>query len=134
MRYFAFPYGQHENLSADAFRVAVDAGYDGVCSAYGGYNFPGDDPFHIRRIHADPELIRLKNWLTVDPRKLEMQNDFDPGDYRADSEHDSRKGRERKDTWSKPIESHRAHRDRERKIGRKRYPLISPIRLVCSVA
>jgi peptidoglycan/xylan/chitin deacetylase (PgdA/CDA1 family) len=92
VRYFAFPYGRHENLSAAAFRVAYHAGYEGVCSAYGGYNFPGDDPFHLRRIHADPEFIRLKNWLTIDPRKLQMQRDFDPGDYRADSENVSRKG------------------------------------------
>ena len=53
MRYFAFPYGLHQNLSVDAFRLAREAGYRGVCSAYGGYNFPGDDPFHIQRFHAD---------------------------------------------------------------------------------
>lgn len=81
VRYFAFPYGQHRNLSTEAFGVALDAGYDGVCSAYGGYNFPGDDAFHLRRIHADPEMVRLKNWLTVDPRKMRNQRDFEPGDY-----------------------------------------------------
>jgi peptidoglycan/xylan/chitin deacetylase (PgdA/CDA1 family) len=94
VRFFAFPYGRHANLSQAAFRVAYDAGYEGVCSAYGGYNFPGDDPYHLRRIHADPEFIRFKNWMTVDPRKLEMQRDFDPGDYRAGSENCSRKGAE----------------------------------------
>ena len=82
VRYFAFPYGLPENLSARAFRVAYSAGYEGVCSAYGGYNFPGDDPFHLRRIHADPEMIRFKNWMTIDSRKLRKQRDFDPGDYR----------------------------------------------------
>jgi peptidoglycan/xylan/chitin deacetylase (PgdA/CDA1 family) len=76
VRYFAFPYGQHCNLSSEAFAVARDAGYEGVCSAYGGYNFPGDDPFHLRRIHADPEMVRLRNWLTIDPRKLRNQSDF----------------------------------------------------------
>jgi peptidoglycan/xylan/chitin deacetylase (PgdA/CDA1 family) len=81
IRFFAFPYGQHANLSTAAFRVAYEAGYAGVCSAYGGYNFPGNDPFHLRRIHADPELIRLKNWLTIDPRKLKNHQDFDPGNY-----------------------------------------------------
>ena len=80
--YFAFPYGQHKNLSREAFRIAYEAGYEGVCSAYGGYNFPGDDPFHLRRFHADPEMIRFKNWLTVDARKLRRHRDFDPGDYR----------------------------------------------------
>jgi peptidoglycan/xylan/chitin deacetylase (PgdA/CDA1 family) len=76
VRYLAFPYGQRGNLSTEAFEVAREAGYDGVCSAYGGYNFPGDDAFHLRRIHADPELVRLKNWLTVDPRKVRNQRDF----------------------------------------------------------
>jgi peptidoglycan/xylan/chitin deacetylase (PgdA/CDA1 family) len=83
VRYFAFPYGLHANLSAAAFRVAFEAGYEGVCSAYGGYNFPGDDPFHLRRFHADPEFVRFKNWLTIDPRKLRKHDDFDAGDYRA---------------------------------------------------
>jgi peptidoglycan/xylan/chitin deacetylase (PgdA/CDA1 family) len=82
-RYFAFPYGLHENLSSDAFRVAREAGYEGVCSAYGGYNFPRDDAFHLRRFHADPEWIRFKNWLTIDPRKLRQHRDFEPGDYKS---------------------------------------------------
>ncbi len=81
VRYFAFPFGLHENLSQQAFRLAHEAGFKGVCSAYGAYNWPGDDPFHLRRIHADPEFIRMKNWLTVDARKLEVEQ-FDPGDYR----------------------------------------------------
>ena len=70
VRYFAFPYGLHENLSPEAFAVAREAGYRGVCSAYGGYNLPGVDAFHLQRIHADNDMIRFKNWLTVDPRKL----------------------------------------------------------------
>ncbi len=69
VRYFAFPYGQQANLSQVAFDYARSL-YDGACSAYGGYNFPGDDPFHIQRIAVDDELIRLKNWLTLDGRKL----------------------------------------------------------------
>jgi peptidoglycan/xylan/chitin deacetylase (PgdA/CDA1 family) len=70
VRYFAFPYGQHVNLSSAAFRLARSAGYEGVCSAYGGFNFPGDDPFHLQRIHVDDDMIRLKNWATLDPCKL----------------------------------------------------------------
>ena len=69
IRYFAFPYGLATNLSAAAFRMAKEAGYDGACSAYGGYNFPGDDAYHLQRFHGDPQTLRLKNWLTVDPRK-----------------------------------------------------------------
>jgi peptidoglycan/xylan/chitin deacetylase (PgdA/CDA1 family) len=91
VRYFAFPYGLHGNMSAAAFRVAYEAGFAGVCSAYGGYNFPGDDVFHLRRFHADPEFIRFKNWLTVDPRKVRGQSDFDPGKFRFNSSEISRK-------------------------------------------
>jgi peptidoglycan/xylan/chitin deacetylase (PgdA/CDA1 family) len=70
VRYFAFPYGQHHNLNAEAIELAQAAGYAGVCSAYGGYNFPGDDPFHLQRIPGDGSLIQLKNWMTMDRRKL----------------------------------------------------------------
>ncbi|HUG68964.1 MAG TPA: polysaccharide deacetylase family protein [Pirellulaceae bacterium] len=70
IRHFAFPYGLHENLQAAAFHIAAGAGFAGVCSAYGGYNLPGDDPFHLQRIHADPQIVRLKNWLTIDPRNI----------------------------------------------------------------
>jgi len=68
VRYFAFPYGQPANLSESAMQLAREHGLWGVCSAWGGYNVPGDDPFHLWRIHADAD-IRFKNWLTVDPRK-----------------------------------------------------------------
>jgi peptidoglycan/xylan/chitin deacetylase (PgdA/CDA1 family) len=70
IRYFAFPYGLHANLNPAAFALAEEAGYAGVCSAYGGFNFPGDDPFHLQRISADGPLIPMKNWVTLDPRKL----------------------------------------------------------------
>jgi peptidoglycan/xylan/chitin deacetylase (PgdA/CDA1 family) len=96
VRYFAFPYGQHANMSSAAFGAAYEAGYDGVCSAYGGYNFPGDDEFHLRRFHADPESFRFKNWMTVDPRKLHMQRDFDPGDFRTIADQTLR---DNKDSW-----------------------------------
>jgi peptidoglycan/xylan/chitin deacetylase (PgdA/CDA1 family) len=81
VRCFAFPYGLPQNMSTEAFRIAREAGFRAVCSAYGGYNFPGDDPFHIRRFHADPGMSRFKNWLTVDPRKLKRTCQFDPGNY-----------------------------------------------------
>jgi peptidoglycan/xylan/chitin deacetylase (PgdA/CDA1 family) len=70
VRYFAFPFGRHENLSREAFALARRAGYEAACSAYGGYNLPGDDPFHLQRIGVNADLIGLKNWLTFDPRKL----------------------------------------------------------------
>lgn len=70
VRYFAFPFGQYEHLSREAFEMADAAGYAAVCSAYGGYNFPDDDPFHLQRIPVDDSMARLKNWVTIDPRKL----------------------------------------------------------------
>jgi peptidoglycan/xylan/chitin deacetylase (PgdA/CDA1 family) len=70
IRYFAFPYGQRSNLNRAAIRLAQEAGLSGVCSAYGGYNFPGAGSFHLRRLHADPHFPRFKNWLTLDPRLL----------------------------------------------------------------
>jgi peptidoglycan/xylan/chitin deacetylase (PgdA/CDA1 family) len=78
VRYFAFPFGRRRNLSAEAFDLARRAGFEGVCSAYGGYNFPGDDAFHLRRRLVDGPLLRVKNWVTVDPfpnlRTLQSQS------------------------------------------------------------
>jgi peptidoglycan/xylan/chitin deacetylase (PgdA/CDA1 family) len=76
VRYFAFPYGHHVHMSSQAIAMARDCGFSGVCSAFGGFNFPGDDAFHMQRIHADDDLIRLKNWVTVDPRKLQETQQF----------------------------------------------------------
>jgi peptidoglycan/xylan/chitin deacetylase (PgdA/CDA1 family) len=73
VRYFAFPFGQYANLNPAAFQMAYDAGYEAVCSAYGGYNFPGDDAYHLQRIHADDDMIRIKNRATIDPRKLNVR-------------------------------------------------------------
>jgi peptidoglycan/xylan/chitin deacetylase (PgdA/CDA1 family) len=84
VRYFAFPYGMRNNLSQAGFRTAFQAGFWGVCSAYGGYNLPGDDPFHIHRIHADPRWSRFCNWMTADPNLRRRIEPFDPGDYRAE--------------------------------------------------
>lgn len=73
VRFFAFPFGHRQNLSALAFRVARRAGFAAVCSAYGGFNFPGKDAFHLQRFVVDDNLIRLKNWCGVDPRKLRIR-------------------------------------------------------------
>jgi len=79
VRYFAFPYGQPANLSEAAMQLARQHGLWGVCSAWGAYNVPGDDPFHLRRIHADAD-IRFKNWLTVDPRKTRNKSSVSRGE------------------------------------------------------
>lgn len=76
IRYFSFPYGLPENTSQLAVDVAMEYGFLGFCTAYGAWNWPQATPdrpsgaVHLRRIHADPGLERLKNWLTLDPRKL----------------------------------------------------------------
>ena len=66
--YFAFPYGQKENLDTRVFNLLLEHGFSGVCSAYGGLNEIHGDEFHLQRIHGDANLERLKNWLTGDPR------------------------------------------------------------------
>jgi len=62
--HFAFPFGQRENLSRRAFELCREHGYRAVCSAYGGMNSVGGDVFHIQRIHGDPSLARIRNWLS----------------------------------------------------------------------
>lgn len=71
--FFAFPFGHSENMSPSAFKVAHDAGFRGVCSAYGGYCHLNDNPFHLQRIHGDSSLTRLKNWLSWDPKQLRIR-------------------------------------------------------------
>lgn len=78
IRYFAFPFGQPQNMTSEGFEVARLAGFAGVCSAYGGYNFPGGDPFHLERFHADPEFLRFQHWLSVDGVKQITSPTFDP--------------------------------------------------------
>ncbi len=69
VRYFAFPFGLYANLRPLAFALARECGYEAVCSAYGGYNTPGEEPFHVQRIVIDDDLPRLMNRATIDPRK-----------------------------------------------------------------
>lgn len=76
VRYFAFPFGMPRNMNPAVFHLAKQMGYEAVCSAYGDYNFPGDDAFHIRRIHAD-DMVRLRNWGTIDPRKQWWRPQYD---------------------------------------------------------
>jgi glycosyltransferase involved in cell wall biosynthesis/peptidoglycan/xylan/chitin deacetylase (PgdA/CDA1 family) len=73
IRYFAFPYGLPKHLSPMAIDAIREAGLQGYCSAYGAYNFPDQDPFHIRRIHGDPEFALFRNWLTFDSRKVKAE-------------------------------------------------------------
>ncbi|MEM9365393.1 MAG: polysaccharide deacetylase family protein, partial [Planctomycetota bacterium] len=70
VRYLAVPFGMPEQMRPAVFRAAFQCGLQGVCSGFGGYNEVGQDTFHIRRIHGDPQFIRLQNWLSYDPRKV----------------------------------------------------------------
>jgi hypothetical protein len=76
VRYFAFPFGRRHNLTAECVQLAREAGYEAVCSAYGGYNLPGDEAFHLRRRCLDGSLLRIKNWVTVDPFRNRHVPDF----------------------------------------------------------
>jgi glycosyltransferase involved in cell wall biosynthesis/peptidoglycan/xylan/chitin deacetylase (PgdA/CDA1 family) len=77
IRYFAFPYGLPAQLTPQAIQAVQDAGLVGFCSAYGAYNLPGQDTFHIRRIHGDTQWGRLQNWLTYDRAKRAGQPRID---------------------------------------------------------
>jgi len=73
VQYFAFPFGQRENLNHGVFSMLKEHGFLGVCSAYGGWNRIGGDSFHIQRIHGDPSFERVKNWLSFDPRMARVK-------------------------------------------------------------
>ena len=70
IRYFSFPFGLPGNTSQLAVDILMRAGLAGFCTAYGAWNWPGSSAYHLRRIHADPGMQTLKNWLTLDSRKL----------------------------------------------------------------
>ncbi len=70
IRYFSFPYGLPANTSQAAVDLLRQAGLAGFCTAYGAWNWPGAIGFHLRRIHGDPGMQTLTNWLTLDRRKL----------------------------------------------------------------
>lgn len=70
VRYFAFPYGLPANLNPQAIQMLHNAEFTGFCSTYGGYNVPGEDVFHLQRFHANADLMRVRNWFTLDPRWL----------------------------------------------------------------
>jgi peptidoglycan/xylan/chitin deacetylase (PgdA/CDA1 family) len=76
IHYFAFPYGDIHNMSQTAIDVLRASNLKGMCSAYGEFNRPDTDLWHIRRIHGDTGILRLKNWLTLDPRKLRRKKQF----------------------------------------------------------
>ncbi|MEM9646022.1 MAG: polysaccharide deacetylase family protein [Planctomycetota bacterium] len=73
VRYFAVPFGLPRQLHPVVIDTIHEAGFDGFCSAFGAYNVPGNDSFHLRRFHGDPEFARLENWLSFDPKKTKNE-------------------------------------------------------------
>ena len=73
VRYFAFPFGLPRQITQPAIEAVHECGLLGFCSAFGAYNVPGRDSFHIRRFHGDPEFGRFLNWLNYDPGKLDRE-------------------------------------------------------------
>lgn len=73
IRYFAFPYGMPEQLTEAAIEAVDRAGLAGFCSAFGAYNVPGRDAFHIRRVHGDADFARFRNWMHFDRQKLRRE-------------------------------------------------------------
>lgn len=68
--YFAFPFGLKRNITQEAIDVVFESGFKCFVSAAGGMNWPGQDANHLQRIHGEPGMSALKNWLTFDPRKV----------------------------------------------------------------
>lgn len=73
VRHFAFPFGTEQQLTPEAIETVHQAGFEGFCSAFGGYNLVGRDAFHIRRFHGDPQFARLVNWCSYDEKKLQLE-------------------------------------------------------------
>ena len=86
VRTFAVPYGLPQQLTRLVFEVSREAGLSGVCSAFGAYNVPRRDAFHIRRFHGDSEFSRLVNWLSFDARKLRDEPVIDTAQPSDDSD------------------------------------------------
>ncbi len=73
VQYFAFPFGLKANITQRSIDAVFEAGFESFVSAAGGLNWPGSDPRHMHRIHGDPGIAAIKNWLTLDPRKMRSQ-------------------------------------------------------------
>lgn len=74
VNYFAFPFGLAKNITQRAIDYVFDAGFDCFVSAAGGHNWPGFDANHLQRVHGDPGMAAVANWLTLDPRKLSSKS------------------------------------------------------------
>jgi hypothetical protein len=74
VNFFAFPFGLAKNITQRAIDFVFDAGFECFVSAAGGHNWPGFDANHLQRVHGDPGMAAVANWLTLDPRKLSSKS------------------------------------------------------------
>jgi peptidoglycan/xylan/chitin deacetylase (PgdA/CDA1 family) len=51
---FAYPYGGHKHVTDANREVVKSAGFGCCCSAFGGINPAGTDPFHLKRVPVAP--------------------------------------------------------------------------------
>ena len=79
-RHFAFPLGKKENLHPQAIQFLHDERFRTYASVHGGYNFPFDDSFHLRRFEARRSLREIKNIIGLDPRWVwaPLENEYIP--------------------------------------------------------
>ena len=73
VRYFAFPFGLHANLNARRLcpgppRPAMKPSARATAAS----TSPATTPFTCNGLLSGDDMIHLKNWTTVDPRKLKM--------------------------------------------------------------
>jgi len=69
VRFFAFPFGQHENLSSEAIDI-VDSAYSNFLSCFGGENLPNR---RVNRRHLLRKQLYADRWQL----ELELQSVFD---------------------------------------------------------
>ena len=62
-RAFSFPWGKPANVSESSVKLAGEAGYYTVVTAFGGSNTRGDNPLHIRRLDAGNGRMGRLAWL-----------------------------------------------------------------------
>ena len=72
IRYFAFPYGQHANLSRQAFELGRGGGLRGGLLGLRRIQLARRRRLPPAADRRGRPMIRLKNWVTGDPRKRKM--------------------------------------------------------------
>ncbi len=61
VRTFAYPIGNHEHIGAAAVKAVQEAGYDWAVTTERGFNTPGADPYHLKRVLGDTS----RHWLLM---------------------------------------------------------------------